>query len=158
MPRISYTKEEKGGGKFLLPPGEYHVFLTDFQHGVSQGKKTSGAETLNLKFETQDGQWIFDTLIFHESTAWRASAFLRCFGFAFDEGAEVDVSDEMLNGIIGRVPGMIEVGNKPYSGNNPKYQGQMQNVLKAYVSPKGASGSAATPAEDLSIPDENIPF
>ena len=156
MPQIKYTTEEKSGS-YLLKPGEYDVFLVDFKWGKSEGKKTSGSDTLDFKFETQDGTWIFDSIIFHESTVWKASAFLRSFGHVLNEGDAVDINNDLLNAIIGTVPGRIKIGNKPYGGKNPKYIGTQQNVLEAYIAPQDGHAKPAKQA-DLSINESDIPF
>lgn len=144
MPRTTYTTKERGS--FLLRPGEYTVFLSEYQFGISNGAKTRGADTMSLKFETQEGQWIFDTIIFHPSTEWKASAFLRCFGVFFQEGSEVDINEGLLNRLVGRTAGLIKIKNE-------EYQGKMHNRLEAYIAAPDQSrpGAAQQRAQSAAV-------
>jgi len=138
MPRINFTHEEKGGSKFVLKPGVYEVCLVDFKWGTSEGAKTKGAPVLHLKLETHEGSWVFDQLIFHPSTAWKASAMLRCFGLEFAEGQEIDLNDELLHTIVGRSWGNIRVKNE-------EYQGKVLNRLESYLPTRSSEPAPVDP-------------
>lgn len=152
MPRIAFTNETKGdGSKFLIKPGKYAVTLAEYKFGVSKGERTAGAEQVSLKLVIDDDTWVWDTITFAETTAWRASAFLLAFGIRADEGAEMEFDARLLDQFIGR---QCEVEIK-----NETYNGQTRNKVKAYVPQEEVKTAApAKSADDLSIDEANIPF
>jgi hypothetical protein len=152
MPRIAFTNETNGdGGKFLIQPGQYPVTFTEYKFGVSKGEKTAGAEQVAMKLCLNADCWIWDTITFAPSTAWRASAFLLAFGIRADEGSEMDFDARVLDPLIGREC-QVEI-------KHDTFKGKTKNKVKAYIPQSEAKVSAkAKPPEDLSIKEENIPF
>ena len=142
MPKIVYTKEEKGS--FILPPGDYVFSLTNYKWEISKGSKTAGADMVSLEFQTKKNIWLFDRLIFAPSTVWKASAFLRAFGVEAAEDQEVEINNTLFDSLIGHEC-TIKIKNEEYNG-------QMQNKLEAYIPKK------SEPEVPLEAPAGNIPF
>jgi len=138
MPKIKYTNDVRSFD--VLPAGEYPVMLTKWEWTESTGGKTAGSQMLKLRFE-HEGQWIFDNLIFAQATEWKISAFLKAFGFNYQEGQDVDVNDAILHSLMSH-QAMVQV-------SVDEYNGQKSNKVKAYLAPNKPADTLtpATPSQ-----------
>jgi hypothetical protein len=66
----------------IIPPGEYIVRVKKADDRVSKGDKTRGADTIELTLVVETtGSVIYESLLFHEKTAWRVTNALIALNF-----------------------------------------------------------------------------
>lgn len=67
-----------------VPAGRYSAVVFSNKVGTSNGAKTAGATTLNIRFKLNDGGSVFETFYIHPSTMWKFKQFAIAAGV--DEG------------------------------------------------------------------------
>jgi hypothetical protein len=76
----------------LIEAGDYIVRIVEADSGISNGKKTNGSDTINLKcIEEESGCVIWETLCFHESIDWKIDTFVRSTGVPAVVGAPLEL-------------------------------------------------------------------
>jgi hypothetical protein len=86
MPPIR-TDLSAGGGFEVKPAGDYEAAVFSFKRGTSNGAKTKGATSINVRFKLTDGGSVFDTYYLHPATMWRFKQFLIAAGIPGDDFA-----------------------------------------------------------------------
>lgn len=85
MPIIRADLANTGGNFELKEPGTYVASIFGFKPGESNGAKTKGATTLNVRYKLDDGGSVFDTLIVHPSTMWKLKQVATSAGVPADD-------------------------------------------------------------------------
>ena len=112
MPKLTYSTPEPP--LFERITGDFPFEVVGVSYGLSNGPKTNGSETMELKlkffkdntFTEPVGQWTY-TFIFHEKTNWKINQFAICANIQVDgrtikPGDEFDYANEhVLIGLRG---------------------------------------------------------
>jgi len=114
MPKKAFNPKAADAPQFtLLPDGDYCYEVTSINVGIRNSGKTNGSEEITMKlafyedatFTKKMGQFS-ESLIFHDSIAWKIDAFTKSAGMLVDgqvpgDGVEVDYSTETMIGLRG---------------------------------------------------------
>jgi hypothetical protein len=84
MPPIR-TDLNAGSNFEVKPAGDYDAAVFSFKRDVSNGAKTKGATTINVRYKLEDGGSVFDTYIIHPTTTWKFKQLLTAAGIPGDE-------------------------------------------------------------------------
>lgn len=115
MPKFTFTDQENKSFE-PLPPGDYVARVIECEFGISKGGKTSGADTMELTLEVEAKDRtakVYETLIFHQSCAWKVDTFVKSFnllvsGKAPGKDEQIDFSEQMVVGLRGWVTLKVE--------------------------------------------------
>lgn len=125
MPSHKFRNEQNRTFE-VLPEGDYIAEVIEAEVGISNGSRTRGADTIELKLkEISSGATFYETLIFHPSCDWKVDTFVNCMGMAAQPGEEIDLSEE---NIIGR-RGWVRL-------YEDEYQGKKKNKVRVYYTDK----------------------
>lgn len=161
MPKNTFDSKAESLEFQLLPDGDYIFEVVSVDVGISTGRKTAGSEVIDLKcqFFNKDGkrlgQWT-ESLIFHQSCAWKVSVFTKCANMLIDgktpsDGAEIDYSPETMLGLRG----WCSVGHHSSATDATK----VYNDVKAWLTNKEKLPRAhvAKPADPFAAKSEDNP-
>lgn len=160
MPKASFDSKAESTQFETLPDGDYPFEIIAADFALSNGPKTNGSETMELKvaffrdgkFEKKIAQWT-ETFIFHRSTEWKLSVFTKCANMLVDgkqpdHGLEVEYTAQTVLGLRG----WATVRSKP-GKNDPT---KSFNYVAAWLTNKEKLDRAAViqpqPGEDSDIP------
>jgi len=131
----------------LLEEGDYILRVVDCEETISKGRKTNGADQLELKLkEESTGKIIYETLIFDESLEWKIDCFIQCFGIKAQEGQDLELEADDMIGLRGWVALKVE-----------EYNDKKRNrVAVFYTDKEKLEAIEPDPFDDGD--DENVPF
>lgn len=101
MPKFDSKKAETP--VFELLNGEYPFEIVAVDSGISQGAKTKGSDTREVKikffkdksFAEPKAQWT-ENFIYHADTEWKVFVFSKCVGFTPRDGDEIDIDPSWI--------------------------------------------------------------
>lgn len=71
----------------LAPEGDYVLRVVEFECGLSKGAKTAGSDEYSVTFLIESkGSRFFESLIDHDSCAWKIDLFLKAAGVQLAKG------------------------------------------------------------------------
>lgn len=124
MPKHTFDAKAESLEFTLLPDGDYTFEVLSIDTSIRNSGKTSGSDEVEMKcafykdakFEKKIAQWT-ESLIFHESIAWKISVFTKCANILVDgkvpgDGAELDYCAETMVGLRGWATVRTKAGTK----------------------------------------------
>jgi len=135
--------------------GDYPFEIVAVDNAISQGAKTRGSDTREVKLEfykdntfaQRVAQWT-ETFIYHDSTEWKCSLFAKCVGMTFQDGVEFDIDSSWV-GRRGWATCKPEGDNA--NKDKPASEADTLRTLKAMASRH--AGDAATATSDALEPE-----
>lgn len=161
MPKFN-SKAENVVHEFLS--GEYPFEIMAVDNAISQGNKTRGSDTREVKlkffkdatFAVPVAQWT-ETFIYHETTEWKCELFAKCVGFTdpAQDGTEFDIDGSWV-GRRGWAKCQPETPREELSKpvNERKKYNRVQIFIANHAQALSPNPNAAKPAEE----DDDMPF
>ena len=110
MENYEYKYQGRDAVPDIIEAGEYVVEVIEAVLGVSNGAKTAGSRTLNLKLkEMESGATIWETLTEHPSIDFRIDTFIRCTGIKAELNKPFSLTPRICVGRRGHV--IVSVDN-----------------------------------------------
>lgn len=166
MPKKIFDANAENKTFELIANGDYPFEIVGVDFGISNGGKTSGSDTMELKvaffkdktFETRVAQWT-EYLIFHKTCEWKIDVFTKCAnmlvgGKAPDHQTEVDYSEATLLGLRGWATVRSHVPDS--DKNKPAGEQRRFNHVEMWITNKEKLARAAVSAG--SEEEEPLPF
>lgn len=131
----------------ILPEGDYMVAIEKAEDRYTN----SGNEAINLRLTVRDNpQKLFDMLVFTEKAWFRIDQCVKSLAMKFEDGAEVEVTPEILAGKIGKV----RVSHEEWNG---KTRARVYEWLTDWDR-KEAEGWKPIDAQPERSADDDVPF
>lgn len=151
MPKFDSKAEQS---PWQLLDGDYPFQIVAVDSGISQGAKTRGSDTREVKlkffadktFTKAIAQWT-EEFINYETSVWKWSVFAKCVGLDFADGEEFDITERWIGrrGIATCKP------NADRNDASKKY-----NRVAVFIT--NAEKLPPAPAEAVKVEDDDIPF